>query len=258
MDLGLKDKVTMITGGAQGVGRIMGHTLAKEGANVVIADLNEDGGAKVVKEIEDLSGKAIFVKCDVSKLEDTDKLVKAAVDNFGSADIMIHNAAVFQLGKFMDSTVKEWHKVLDVIQVGAFNCARSVLPQMMEQKSGKIIFIGTDAAKAGDSFQSIYASAKAGVLNFTKSLAQDVGPKGINVNAVCPAVTITEENEALLDQLYGIKSKPEKAKKVLAGYPMRRLGVSEDIADMVAFIASARADYITGQVISVNGGYSMM
>jgi 2-hydroxycyclohexanecarboxyl-CoA dehydrogenase len=258
MELGLKDKVAIITGGGQGVGRIMAHTFAKEGACVVIGDLNEKAGDKVVKEVADLGGKAVFVKSDVSKLEDTDKLAVAALENFGGLDIIVHNAAVFQLSKFMDTTVEEWHKVINVIQVGAFNCARSVLPKMIEQKSGKIIFIGTDASRVGDSFQSIYASAKAGVVNFTKSLAQDMGPKGINVNCVCPAVVMTEENQDVLDKLYGIKTNPEKAKKVLSGYPMRRLGVSEDIANMVVFMASNKADFVTGQTISVNGGFSMM
>ncbi|MDX9788972.1 MAG: 3-oxoacyl-ACP reductase family protein [Desulfobacterales bacterium] len=257
MDFGLKDKVAIVTGGAQGIGRVLARTFAQEGADVVIGDLNEAAAQKVIQEVAALGRKAVFVNSDVSKLEGTDKLAAAAVDNFGRLDIIVNVAAIFQLGKFMDTTPEEWQKVLAVDLTGAFNCAKSVLPKMIEQKSGKIIFIGTDAARVGDSFQSIYAAAKAGVLNFTKSLAQDMGPKGINVNCVCPAVTQTEENEAILDKLYGIKSNPDKAKKVLAGYPMRRLGTGEDIAAACVFLASDKATYITGQTLSVNGGFSM-
>ncbi|BBO80976.1 beta-ketoacyl-ACP reductase [Desulfosarcina ovata subsp. sediminis] len=258
MDLNLKDNVVVITGGAQGVGRVIAHTFAKEGAQVVIGDLNVDAGEKVVREIDEIGGRAVFIQSDVSLLSDTDRLVAGALENFGRMDVMVHNAAVFLLGKFMDVAETDWRKVIDVIQIGAYNCARSVLPTMTDQKSGRIIFIGTDAARSGDNFQSIYASAKAGVVNFTKSLAMDVGPKGITVNTVSPAVVVTNENEAILDKLYGIKTKPEKAQKMLSAYPMRRLGQPEDIANMVVFLASPQASFITGQTISVNGGYSMV
>jgi len=128
---------------------------------------------------------------------------------------------------------------------------------MIERKSGRIIFIGSDAGRVGDAYQPIYASGKGGIIAFCKSIAQDVGPKGITANVVCPALTMTEENKAYLNKIYGLEDE-KRAKRLYSAYPMRRIGTPEDIADMVAFLSSERASFITGQVISVNGGYCMV
>lgn len=257
MDLGLKDKVAIITGGGQGVGRIMAHGFAKEGARVVIGDLNKDGADKVVKEVEGLGGRAIAIQSDVSRLDDMERVAAGALESFGRIDVLVHNAAMFSIKPFMDTPVDLWGKVVGVIQMGAFNCSKAVLPRMIEQKSGRIVFIGSDAGRVGDAYQPIYASAKGGIVAFCKSLAQDVGPKGISVNVVSPALVMTEENKPVLDGVYGLADE-KRAKKLFSAYPMRRIGLPEDVAGIVLFLSSERAGFITGQTISVDGGYCML
>jgi len=257
MELGLKGKVAIVTGGGQGIGRIIVHTLAKEGVRAVIADINTEAGNKVVKEVKDLGGEAVFLKTDVSKLEDTEKLSTIILERFGRIDILIHNAALFSVKPFMDTPVEKWKDIIGVSQIGAFNCCKSVLKPMIEQKNGRIIFIGSDAGRIGDPYQPIYASGKGGIISFAKSIAQDVGPKGITVNVVCPALVETEENKKILEQMYGLADE-KRAQKLYSAYPMRRLGKPEDIAYLVVFLCSDRAGFITGQTISVNGGYCML
>ncbi len=257
MDLGLNGKVAIVTGGAQGIGRIIVHTLAKEGVKTVISDINTEGGNRVVEEVKDLGGEAIAVETDVSKLEDTEKLSTITLEKFGGIDILIHNAALFSVKPFMDTPVEKWKDIIGVSQMGAFNCCKSVLKPMIEQRSGRIIFIGSDAGRIGDPYQPIYASGKGGIIAFSKSIAQDVGPKGITVNVVCPALVETEENKKILEQMYGLGDE-KKAQKLYSAYPMRRLGKPEDIAYLVVFLCSEKAGFITGQTISVNGGYCML
>lgn len=257
MDLGLNGKVAIVTGGGQGIGRIIVHTLAKEGVSVVIGDINMTGAESVARELQGFGGEALAIKTDVSNLADTEKLTSAAVEKFGKVDIVVHNAAVFSIKTFLDTPVDTWGPIIGVGQIGAFNCSKSVLPFMINQKSGRIIFIGSDAGRVGDAYQPVYASAKGGIIAFAKSIAQDMGPKGITVNVVCPALVMTEENKQLLEQVYGLGDE-KRAKKLYAAYPMRRVGTPEDVADMVAFLASEKAGFITGQTISVDGGYCMI
>jgi 2-hydroxycyclohexanecarboxyl-CoA dehydrogenase len=157
----------------------------------------------------------------------------------------------------LETPVEAWKTIIDVIFIGAINCCRSVLRQMTKQRSGRIIFIGSDAERIGDRYQSIYASAKGAVIAFAKSLAQDVGPNGITVNVVSPALVVTEENRKLYTQMYGLADE-KKANRLFSIYPMRRLGTPEDVANLVAFLSSDKAGFITGQTISVNGGYCML
>jgi 2-hydroxycyclohexanecarboxyl-CoA dehydrogenase len=157
----------------------------------------------------------------------------------------------------MDTPIEIWGDIIGVIQIGALNCCKSVLPYMISQKNGRIIFIGSDAGRVGDPYQPVYASGKGGIIAFSKSLAQDVGPKGITVNVVSPALVMTEENRQALIQMYGLNDE-KAAKKLYAAYPMRRIGTPEDVGYLVAFLASDKAGFITGQTISVNGGYCML
>jgi len=257
MNLGLKGKVAIVTGGSRGIGRIIAHTLAKEGAKVVIAGTKIDRGNNVVKEVRDLGGEALMIKTNVGKLEETESLCSKTLETFWKLDIMIHNAAFFTYKPFLETPVEVWENIIDVILVGALNCCRSALTQMTKQRSGRIIFMGSDAERVGDRYQSIYASAKGAVIAFAKSLAQDVGPKGITVNVVSPALVVTEEYRELYRQMYGLDDE-KRANRVLSGYPMRRLGTPEDVANLVAFLSSDKASFITGQTISVNGGYCML
>lgn len=257
MDLGLRGKVAVITGGGSGIGRVMAHTFAEEGANVVIADINEKGAKKVAAEVQDRGVGSVAVKSDVGNLDETDKMTQAAMDEFGKIDILVHGAAFFNVKPFGKTTQGEWEKVIRIGLIGAMNCSRSVLDHMISAKSGRIIFIGSDAGRIGDSYQPIYAGAKAGIMAFGKSLAQDVGRHGITVNTVSPALTLTEENRKILKEMYNLDDE-KQAKKLLSGYATKRLATSEDIADMVVFLASERAGDVTGQIISVNGGFCMV
>jgi 2-hydroxycyclohexanecarboxyl-CoA dehydrogenase len=257
MDLGLKGKVAIVTGGSRGIGRIIAHTLAKEGAKVVIASTNTDRGNNVVREVEDFGGEALMIKTNVGNLEETESLCNKILERFSKIDILIHCAASFFYKPFLETPVEAWKTIIDVIFIGAINCCRSVLRQMTKQRSGRIIFIGSDAERIGDRYQSIYASAKGAVIAFAKSLAQDVGPNGITVNVVSPALVVTEENRKLYTQMYGLADE-KKANRLFSIYPMRRLGTPEDVANLVAFLSSDKAGFITGQTISVNGGYCML
>ncbi|HLA05703.1 MAG TPA: SDR family oxidoreductase [Syntrophales bacterium] len=257
MDLGLKDKVAIITGGGSGIGRIIAHILADEGANIVIADLNEEGANKVAGEVKERGAGSLAVKTDVSKLEETDKLVKSTLNQFGKVDILVHGAVFFNVQPFMKTSPDDWERVVKIAQFGAMNCSRSVLEHMITANSGRIIFIGSDAGRMGDSYQPIYAGAKGGIVAFAKSLAQDVGRHGITVNVVSPALVLTEENKDVLTKMYGLDDE-KQAKRLYSAYPVRRLGTSEDVAYMVAFLVSGKASDITGQTISVNGGFCML
>lgn len=255
MDLGLKGKVVIVTGASQGIGRVIARTFAEEGAKVVVSDIQEVG-SKVAEECQAKGTEAIFVKTDVSKLEETDKMVKATLDKFGRLDILVHNAAAFSIGPFMDTPLENWDKVIKVCQYGAMNCYKSALGPMMQQKSGSIVSIGSDGGRVGEANQAVYSGAKGGVIALTKAVAQEVGRFGIRANIVCPGITITEENREFLETSY-FKDE-EKKKRALAMYPLRKFGKGEDIANTVVFLASERASHTTGQTISVNGGYSML
>jgi 2-hydroxycyclohexanecarboxyl-CoA dehydrogenase len=257
MDLGLKDKVTIVTGGGQGIGRVIAKAFAAEGAKVVVGDINSEGADKVVKEIEAMGGQALAVQSDVTKLEGTDSLAKGALEKFGGIDVLVHCAAAFSVATFMNTPPEKWDMILGVSQRGALNCTRSVLPKMQEQKSGRIIFIGSDAGRVGDAYQPVYSSAKGGVVAFAKSIAQEVGGSGVTVNVVCPGLVVTEENKQALSTMYGLDDE-KKAKRILSLYPLRRLGTPEDVANMVVFLSSERGGYVTGQTISVDGGYCML
>lgn len=256
MDLGLKGSTAIVTGGTQGIGKVIALALAQEGANIVIVDINEQGGDKAVKECKQKQVDALMIKTDVSRFEEVDAMVKTTLDRFGKVDIMVHNAITFLIGSFAKLPKDTWGRVIDVGLYGALNCSKAVIDLMIAQKKGRIINIGSDAGRTGDQSQAVYASVKGGIVSFTKSLAQEIGQHGITVNCVSPSLTLTEDNREMMDRLIG-KEGDEKRKRVLSMYPLRKLGTGEDIADMVVFLASERAGHITGQTISVNGGYCM-
>jgi len=257
MDLGLKESVVIVTGGAQGIGRGIVQEFAAEGARVAIADVNEEKGTQTAAEITAQGAEVLMVKTDVSSLEATDHLVKTVLERWGKVDVLVHGAAAFSIQRFLDTPVETWPKVINIVQYGAMNCTRSALPQMIERKKGRIIFIASDAGRIGDPYQPVYAAAKAAIIAFGKSIAQDAGRYAITVNTVSPALTVTEENRAMLQQVYGLGD-PGKEKKLVAAYPLRKIGTTEDVASLVVFLASGRAGHITGQTVSVNGGFCMV
>jgi len=237
MDLSLKDSVVIVSGGSQGIGRGIAKAFAVEGAKVAIAARGEDKLKATVDELKALGADAMAVKTDVANLEATDNLAKKVVEQWGKIDVIVHSAALFSIQRFMDTPVESWSQVINVSQYGAMNLTRSVLPYMIKSKKGRIIYIASDAGRVGDPFQPVYAAAKGAVMAFGKSIAQDVGRYAITVNTICPALTVTEENLALLQSQYGYGD-PEKEKKLVAAYPLRKIGTVEEVASMVLFVAS--------------------
>lgn len=255
MELKLKGKVAIVTGASRGIGEVIVKTFAQEGANVVIADILLEPAEQLAATCRKMGVQALAVKTDVTKLEEAQKLAKATIDKFGRIDILVNNAAVFSVSTFVKAPWDEITMVVDVCEWGVFNCTRAVLDTMVNQKSGRIVNIGSDAGRIGEIYQAVYSAAKGAVIAFTKVIALEVGRYGITANVVSPSITVTDANKEIAERNY-LKDE-ETTKKVLSFYPLRKLGKPEDIANMVGFIASERAGHLTGQIISVNGGYCM-
>ena len=277
MDLGLTDKVALVTGAGRGIGRAIALTLAEEGARVVVNDYYQERADAVVQEIATAPAlqappaEALGVQADVTDAEAVRAMVSAAVERFGRIDILVNNAGIpattgldAQGGGFGPLFAKtgpeEWRRTMDVITRGVLNCSQAVLPHMIEQGGGVILNIVSDAGRVGEPRLVAYSMAKAGVIGFAKALAKEEGRNGIRVNCVSPATT---ETEAIAGLLNDTSSEGQaRVQAMLRQYPLGRkrggLGRPQDIANAVAFLVSDRAEWITGQVLSVNGGYSMV
>ena len=262
MDLGLKGKVVIVTGSARGIGKAVALTFAEEGAKVVVADiLNE--GARVAEEISSKGGDALFVKFDFTKLEEARRLVKETVNRFGRLEVLANVGAAWRSNYFMQMSEEDWDYEIVGVFRQVLNLCRAALEHMIERRYGRIINIGSDAGRVGEPNVPIYSGAKGGVIAFTKALAKDVARYGILVNCVCPSMTLTEmvlarEQQARAAGPEALRKYQATMDKIVRQYPLRKLGKPEDIANMVAFLASERANHVTGQTISVNGGYCMM
>jgi 3-oxoacyl-[acyl-carrier protein] reductase len=245
-----KDKVTIITGAGQGIGRVFAHKFAEEGAKVVIAEYNEATGKTVVDEITSKGNEAWFVKTDVADEKDTQAMAKGVVDKYGNIDVLINNAAIFAtLGfkPFDKIPIEEWDRVMAVNLRGLWLCCKAVVPYMKAQKKGKIINTSSSAWDTGRPFYLHYITSKAGVVGFTRGLAKEVGEWNINVNCVSYAGIITEvERESV---------PPDAQKMVLSQQCIKRLQVPEELVGTVMFLASEDSDYLSGQTIHPNGGF---
>lgn len=246
---GIKGKVAVITGAAKGIGRAIALRLAKEGADIVINyRTNSDSLSELVSEIESFGSKVITVRGDVSVFEDAKNIMKKAVETFGTVDILVNNAGITRDGLILRMKEEDFDKVIEVNLKGAFNCIRHVSPIMVKKRSGKIINISSVVGITGNSGQVNYSAAKAGIIGVTKSVARELGSRGINVNAVAPGFIKTSMTEALSDKL---------KENTLNSIPLKRFGTVDDVASVVAFLASKDSDYITGQVINIDGGMVM-
>lgn len=263
MDLNLKDKVAIVTGSAMGIGKAIALTFAEEGAKVVVADIDEEKGNAVAEEIRAKGTESLMVKTDVTKLAEANQLARATVDKFGAIDILVNCAAAWRINFFMQMTEEDWDFEIATCYRSVLNCTRAVLEHMIPRRVGQIINIGSDAGRVGEPNQPVYSGAKAGVIAFTKGLAKDVARHGILVNAVCPSMTRTEriiDMERVMEAQGGdaLAAYQERMQKIIRQYPLRKLGTPQDVANMVVFLASDRANHVTGQTISVNGGYCMV
>jgi NAD(P)-dependent dehydrogenase (short-subunit alcohol dehydrogenase family) len=264
MELKLKDKVAIVTGGGWGMGRATVLGLADEGVKVVISDLDEGRGNAAAKEVKDKGGEALFVKGDVANWEMVKQGVIDTLERFGQIDILVNNAGAWQNEFFVKQKRENWVFQVEVCFYGTLNFTKAVIEHMISRKAGSIINVASDAARVGEPNQPIYSGAKAAVVGFSKALAKEVGRQGIRVNVVCPSMTIGERRTEMVEKmkqesLEKYTAYEDQMKKVLGLYPLRKLGKPEDVANMIVFLASdLRAGHITGQTISVNGGYCMI
>ncbi|HCW53965.1 MAG TPA: beta-ketoacyl-ACP reductase [Clostridium sp.] len=245
----LKGKCAVVTGASRGIGKAIALKLASLGANVVINFRNSEKEAlEVESEIRGMGVDALSIKADISKLDQVENLIKSAKEKFGAIDIIVNNAGITKDNLILRMKEEDFDSVIDVNLKGVFNCLKSITPVMIRQKKGKIINISSVVGISGNAGQINYAASKAGIIGMTKSLAKEIGTRGINVNAVAPGFIDTEMTECL-----GEKVKEEAKKNI----PLKRFGTAEDVAEVVAFLASDESDYITGQVIHVDGGMLM-
>ncbi len=248
----LNDKVAVVTGAGRGIGRAIALKLAREGAKVCVADLDQVSAGKVAKEILDMGREALAVRVDVTDYSDVEEMVNKALDVFGMIDILVNNAGWDKAEPFLESTQETWDKVIAINFRGPINCTRAVLPHMVQRKYGKILSIASDAGRVGSSGEAVYSGAKGGVIAFSKTIAREMSRFGINVNCVCPGPTETP----LFDEI--ASGNPKLAEGLKRAIPLRRLGKPGDIANAVAFLVSDEAEYITGQTLSVSGGLTMI
>ncbi|HAT4106713.1 3-oxoacyl-[acyl-carrier-protein] reductase [Clostridium perfringens] len=245
----LKDKVAIVTGGTRGIGRAIALKLADHGANIVINYRNSDKEAEELKAILEEKGvKVLTVKCDISNFEDSKNLMDKCKEVFGKIDILVNNAGITKDTLIMRMKEEDFDNVIDVNLKGTFNCAKHASAIMLKQRFGKIINMTSVVGIAGNAGQVNYAASKAGVIGLTKSLSKELGSRGITVNAVAPGFINTDMTASLSE-----KVKEEASKNI----PLKRLGDPEDVANLVGFLASDAANYITGQVINVDGGMVM-
>jgi 2-hydroxycyclohexanecarboxyl-CoA dehydrogenase len=241
----------MVTGAAQGIGRAIAHRLAAEGAKVGVTDIDGEGAARTAGEIAHQGGIAIDVKLDVAELDEAISGADKIERELGPISILVNNAGWDQVIPFLETTPEFWDKIIAINFRGVLNCCKAVAPRMCERKSGKIVSIASDAGRVGSFGEAVYAGCKAGIIAFSKTLARELARDGINVNVVCPGPTDT----ALLKS--AMAGREGTLEAMARGIPLKRLGKAEDLAGAVAFFASADADYVTGQVLSVSGGLTM-
>lgn len=241
------NKVAVITGAARGIGKGIALDLARQGYSLVISDLKLDDCQLVLEEVESIGVRAVATVCDVSSRSQVDELVKVAIKNFSQLDVFVHNAGIFPFQSFMEMKEEDWDKVLDVNLKSAFFCSQASAKVM--KPGAKIIHIASIAASLGFSGLTHYCASKAGMLGLVRALALELADKKINVNAVCPGAI---ETPGTVDSL-----SKEAKQQFIASIPWGEMGQAQDIAAAVSFLASEAANYITGQSIIVDGGYTL-
>ncbi|HLR41148.1 MAG TPA: 3-oxoacyl-[acyl-carrier-protein] reductase [Virgibacillus sp.] len=245
----LKGKNALVTGGSRGIGKAIAFELARQGANVAVNYAgNEVKAQAVVEEIENMHVKSFKVQADVAEESDVKGMVKEVISQFGSLDILVNNAGVTRDNLLMRMKTEEFDQVINTNLKGVFLCTKAVTRQMMKQRSGKIINVSSIVGVSGNPGQANYVAAKAGVIGLTKSTAKELASRNIHVNAVAPGFISTDMTDELTE---------EQRESMLALIPLAKLGSAEDVANVVRFLASEDANYITGQTIHIDGGMVM-
>jgi NAD(P)-dependent dehydrogenase (short-subunit alcohol dehydrogenase family) len=250
MDLGLQGKVALVTGAASGVGRDIAARLAAEGASVAVNyRSSEKEAAGLVGEITAKGGRAKAYQADVSDFAAVTAMVDAVVKEFGAVNILINNAGIAKRQRFVESTPEDWHRQIDACLYGAIHCCHAVAPHLEAAKNGRIVSVIGDSSRIGESGLAIVAAARAGVAALMKSLAREFGRSGTTANTVSLGLVETAHDKDWVDA---------NREKLIRLYPVRRLGLPDDVAPMVALLASPHSGWITGQVLSISGGFSMV
>jgi 2-hydroxycyclohexanecarboxyl-CoA dehydrogenase len=248
----LEDKIAVVTGSGQGIGKAIAKCLAEEGAKVVVADIDEKTAKSVATGILADGRQAMVMQVDVTKSKEVATVFKRVLAEYGRIDILVNNAGYNKLQPFVENTEEFWDMMIAVNLKGTIMCSRAVLDSMIERKYGKIVNISSDSGLSGSSGCVVYSAAKGGVISFTKALAKEVAQYNINVNCVAPGPTQTP----LWDRFIG--QKPEILDNVIQATPQKRVGKPEEIASAVLFLASDEAVWMTGQTLSVSGGFIMI
>lgn len=252
----LPDKIAIVTGASKGIGGAIALRLAKEGTNIVIADVDTNEGEKVAQMIREMGRECLVVKCDVRNSQEVEEMVKKTIQKFARIDILVNNAGVSSMAPMIDLEEKDWDFNMDINAKGQFLCSRAVAKHMIKQRSGKIINNASLAAKRGARFLAHYSASKFAVLGLTYTMAIELAPYNITVNAVCPGIVETDmirREWKWEGDLRGM-TPDEVRDEVLSEILLGRLCQPEDVAGVVAFLASKDADYLTGQSININGG----
>ena len=244
----LEAKRAVVTGAASGIGRATAHALARAGARVFVADLDEAGGDQTCQAVREAGGEADFVSLDVTDDESIAALADAVLGRGAAPDVVVNAAGWDRVEPFLDNSVEFMERIVRLNLLGTVKVAKAFLPAMVDAGTGAVVNVASDAGRVGSSGETVYAGAKGGIIAFTKSLAREMAPHGIRVNCVCPGPTDTPL----------FRSLPEKLQAALTrAIPFRRLARPEEIADAILFFASPRSEFITGQVLSVSGGLTM-
>lgn len=244
----LENKVALVTGSAQGIGREIALTLARAGADVVISDVNLEKSQVTSAEIETLGRKSMAIALDVTKSADVEDAVNKILDKMGKVDILVNNAGITKDGLLLRMSEADWDAVLNVNLKGTFNCTKAVSKVMIKQRCGKIVNVASIIGIIGNAGQANYAASKAGVIALTRTTAKELASRNINVNAVAPGFIQTAMTDKLSDEV---------KQKMMAAIPLNKLGTPADVANLCLFLVSDESSYITGQVIVVDGGMVM-
>jgi len=262
MDLLDTPRLALVTGAVEGgIGFRVAERLAAEGARLALVDINAAAIAATAKKLAEETGLEVRgYAADIADPQSVTAMADAVRSEMGSPEILINCAAIVSDKLFLESDFADWTRMTEICLYGPMNLIRQFAPAMVEQKYGRIICLASDSARLGQARLSYYAAAKAGVIALCKSVAQELGPSSVTVNVVSPGATNTSlrqaREESLLAQM-GPENYAKREQKVLKMYPLRRIGVPDDIASMIAYVASDRASWVTGQVVSVNGGFAM-